>query len=327
MQKSKPTKAVWITWEHQLRNKSMTSNLGVPLCVVDYHANRLKRYTVCMWRTFKKIYSTRPRVVFAQNPSVVLTLFMLLLRPLFRYTFVSDAHFGGVRAYNGSLIFQKILDFCNRRADMVIVTNHEHAAYIEQIGGKPFVCEDPLPDLSTFTERFSAESKTDHKVVFFICSFDIDEPFQAAFEAAELLSMEGYKFYVSGNFRKVNIEPADFPNVNFLGYIPVQEFYSILFNSDVVLDLTNHEGCMVCGAYEAMSAVKPLVTSEKRVLRAYFTHGTVFTQHDGESIAKSIRLAYENREGLTAEILGWKKKATADHQRNIDMLRDRFHLH
>jgi glycosyltransferase involved in cell wall biosynthesis len=318
--------AVWLTWENQLRNQSMSAELGVPLCVIDYKAKRLKRYLVCTWRTFKKLYNVRPHVAFAQNPSVVLTLFLLFLRPFFRYTFISDAHFGGVVAFNGNSLFQKILDFCNRRADMVIVTNCEHAGRIERIGGKPFVCEDPLPDLSKYRRDAPSEPRANEKIVFFICSFDVDEPYKNAFEAADLLAGEGYKFFVSGNYRKVKIEPKDFPHVNFLGYILEHDFYSLLFKSDVVLDLTDHEGCMVCGAYEAMSAEKPLVTSDKRVLRAYFTHGTVFTKHDSQSIANSIRLAYAGREEKAIEIHDWKIQAIEEHQKKTEALRKQFIL-
>jgi glycosyltransferase involved in cell wall biosynthesis len=279
-----------------------------------------------MWNTLRQIRTTKPEVVFAQNPSVVLTLFVLLLRPFFGYRFVSDAHFGGVKAYNGSRLFQKTLDFCNRRADLVIVTNEEHASDVKSIGGRPFVCEDPLPDLSKFSGRTNGRDGMDRKKVFFICSFDIDEPYLQAFKAAEILHPEGYRFFVTGKYTKVDIDPAKFPLVNFLGYVPDEDFYAHLFQSGIVLDLTEHEGCMVCGAYEAMSAEKPLVTSDRKVLRDYFTHGTILTQHDAESIAASIRSACRDWETLMSAISEWKTTAEAAHDRKIEELKARFSL-
>ncbi len=261
-----------------------------------------------MIETFKILFREKPRVVFAQNPSIVLNYFLLVMRLFFHYKFISDAHFGGVEAFNGSQLFQMALDFNNRHADAVIVTNSDHARHVEEIGGIALICEDPLPDLSMYSEP----SSKDGKIVFFICSYDIDEPFKVAFSAAKIIASEGYQFYISGNYRKANINPSDYPHINFLGFVSDTEFYSHLFKSHIVLDLTTHENCLVCGAYEAMAAEKPLVTSKRAVLMRYFSQGTIFTEHDEQSIADAIRYAYEHRKDLIKDIREWKSKAIAD---------------
>ena len=298
-------KAIWITWEHQLRNRSMTALLGVDLHVISHGGGRVRRYLHCAYETITTVFREKPDVVFAQNPSIVLNYLLLLTRILFRYTFVTDAHFGGVIAYNGNYIFQKALDLCNRLADLVIVTNEGHAAHVKSIGGNTLVCEDPLPDLVKFRSSGDPSDKT----VFFICSFDIDEPYNSVFEAAKILSVDNFNFYVSGNYTKVGIDSADYPKVNFLGFIPENQFYERLFQSDIVLDLTEHENCLVCGAYEAMAAEKPLVTSDKICLREYFDRGSIFTAHDSESIAKAVRTAYQERTRLKEGIRDWKVRA------------------
>ncbi len=309
---------IWITWEHQLRNRSMSSSLGIPLYVIEYKANRLKRYIYCIAKTLYLILDKRPRIIIAQNPSIVLNYFLLTLRPLLRFKFLSDAHFGGVESYNGSRIMQRALDFLNRSVDAVIVTNEYHAAYINGIGGRSFVCEDPLPDLSRYYERTRNEEKT----IFFICSFDIDEPYYAAFDAARILSEEGYSFYVSGNYKKAGLEPAHYPYVTFLGYVSEAEFYANLFRSQLVLDLTTHENCLVCGAYEAMAASKPLVTSNRIILRKYFNRGTVYSEHDALSIVQSVKFAYEHRNDLKKDIECWKIQAEDDNNNKIQQIRE-----
>jgi glycosyltransferase involved in cell wall biosynthesis len=297
-------KAIWITWENQIRNKSMAAMLGVDLHVVSHGGGRLCRYLSCAVATTLVVGRIKPDVVFAQNPSIVLNYLLLLGRIFFRYTFVSDAHFGGVIAYNGNYFFQKALDLCNRSADLVIVTNSDHADHVKAVGGNALVCEDPLPKL----DGYEIHEKAEDKAVFFICSFDIDEPYQAAFEAARMLNDDNFKFYVSGNYHKVGIDPAAFPEIDFLGFVPERRFYEQLFQSDIVLDLTEHENCLVCGAYEAMAAEKPLVTSDKICLRKYFDKGTMFTQHDSRSIAESLRIAYRDRIRLKGEINEWKTR-------------------
>jgi glycosyltransferase involved in cell wall biosynthesis len=163
------------------------------------------------------------------------------------------------------------------------------------------VCPDPLPDLAVYR----GQKKETPGKVFFICSFDIDEPFREVFHAAEILRPERFHFVVSGNYRKAGIAPADFPHVDILGFVPEPVFYGHLFSSQVVVDLTEHNNCLVCGAYEAISACKPLVLSRKKALQEYFTGGTVFTDNHGEEIAVAVRRAHTERYKLKAECLQW----------------------
>jgi glycosyltransferase involved in cell wall biosynthesis len=294
----------------------MAARLGITLHTVQYKGNRWIRYPLSLLHTLLILAKARPKTVIAQNPSIVLTYFLLILRPLFGYGLVSDAHYGGIEAYNGSRLFQKALDICNHYADLVIVTNDAHARYVDRVGGKAFVCEDPLPDLPCISENGGNE-----KTVFFICSFDPDEPFEEVFKAAAMLIPRGYMFCISGNFRRAGLDPERYPGIKFLGYVPEEDFYSHLARSQVVLDLTSNENCLLCGAYEAMAAEKPLVTSDTRALRNYFTHGALFTQHEPESIARCIESAYRDRAALQSQIVEWKGRAVEEHERKIQRLR------
>jgi glycosyltransferase involved in cell wall biosynthesis len=312
-------KAIWITWETQVRNRSMAKALEVELFEFVYSGNRVIRYVLNVLKTMKVLIAERPRVVFSSNPSVVLALILLHLKVLLRYRYAVDAHFIGVMAFDKGHFFQRVLDYCNRRADMVIVTNEEHADHIRKIGGCPFVCEDPLPE---FPEDASTIEEGLRGSILFICSFDPDEPYREVFDAAKFLLKDNLTVYVSGNFNKANIDPEEYPHVNFMGYAPPALFYSYVISVDLILDLTSAENCLVCGAYEAMTAEKPLVTSDTRALRSYFTHGAVYTTHEPERIADAIRSAYENRVGLEEEIRHWKTIAGKSLTRKIADLRD-----
>lgn len=305
-------KGIWITWEQFLRNRSMSAMLGVPLFVVSHGGGRFKRYWRCSVDTMSIIRDQRPDVVFAQNPSLALNYLLLLLRPFFRYRLVIDAHYGGIVAHTGSALLQRLLDFLNRLADFVIVTNPGHGDHVERVGGRPLICPDPLPDLG----RYAVSGDPHSKSVFYICSYDIDEPYKAMLEAADLLASDGFEVHASGNYRRVGINASLHPNVSFTGFLPEDRFYERLYKSDVVVDLTDNEDCLVCGAYEAMVAERPLVTSDTRALRAYFNRGTVFTGHDGTSIAEAVRTAYRERDRLGAEIKQWKRTATEMQQRH-----------
>ena len=252
----------------------------------------------------------RPAVVFSQNPSIFLVLLLLAVRPFFGYKLVSDAHYAGVVACNGSGLLQRVLDTCNRVVDLVIVTTLEHADYVSQLGGKAVVCEDPLPDLPCY----GPEDAVEEKMVFFICSFDVDEPYRNVFQAAGALARDGFRLCVTGNYVKAGIDPAAFQSVVFYGYLPDADYHRKLFSSSLVVDLTENENCLVCGAYEAMAAEKPLVTSNTNSLRRFFNKGTVFTDHDVDSILVAVRCAYENRDRLKSEIVQWKTEILAAQQ-------------
>ena len=318
MSSAEGKKIIWLTWERQIRNRSMSSGLGVPIFEILSVRGRLARYALCISRTLVLLCRERPSVVICQNPSLVLTLLLLGLRRIFGFKVGIDAHFGGVEAYGGIKIIQRILDYCNRVADLVIVTNEGHSRRVQDLGGKTFVCPDPLPDLSEYrgkTEEIPGK-------VFFICSFDIDEPFCEGFGAAEILFSEAFRFFLSGNYRKAGISPSDFPHVELLGFVSESEFYRHLFSSQVVIDLTDYDNCLVCGAYEAMEAGKPLVLSRKKALQDYFTGGTVFTTNRAKEIAAAVRKAHAERSGLADECRRWVCRERTEIKRRLTSLRN-----
>ena len=313
MSREAKRKILWLTWENQVRNRSMSRELGVPLFVILSDRDRLARYASCISRTVALLHREKPAVVICQNPSIVLTLLLLCLRSFFGYKVGIDAHFGGIDSSNGSEAPQWVLDYCNRTAELVIVTNESHAHHVRSLGGKEIICPDPLPDLS---EHRGPGVEIPRKV-FFICSFDIDEPYREVFHAAEILALEGFRFFVSGNYRKVGITPDDFPHVELLGFISEAEFYGHLFSSQVVVDLTDNDDCLVCGAYEALEAGKPLVLSRKKALEKYFTGGTVFTENQAAEIAVAVRIAYAERSRLEEESRQWVIRAREETRERI----------
>lgn len=314
----RPNKIVWITWERQIRNRSMAKALEVPLFEIVSLRSRVIRYIYCICRTFTIVINRKPLVVICQNPSVVLTCFLLFLRAIYSFKVVIDAHYGGVEAYNGSKIFQWVLGYCNNGADLVIVTNKEHARYLKRLGAKIFVCPDPLPDLS----EFRVKSGVIPRKVFFICSFDPDEPYIEVFEAAKSLKNNGFSFFVSSDYKKANVIPADYPLVTFLGFVSEREFYNHLFSSELVIDLTENENCLVCGAYESLAAGKPVILSDQKVLRQYFTGGAVFTENSCKAIEDAVKNAYANKQKLRDECVAWVKENRHEMHSRLQSLRE-----
>jgi glycosyltransferase involved in cell wall biosynthesis len=309
---------VWVDWGRHRRTHSLCERLSVDLVEIDRRGSRLKRYLWNSLDTFAEVRKRKPRVVIATNPSIVLGYLLLLMRPLFRFRLVSDAHFLGVKAVHANALLQKLLDFHNARADLVIVTNDNHARLLADLRAVTFVCEDPLP---TIPDGIVPAPPNPAKTVFLIASFDVDEPLDDIFKAFDNLRGDGYVLFVSGNYRKSGIDPAHFPGIRFLGFVSEHEYFAHLRAADVVLDLTTVDDCLVCGAYEAMALRKPLVISNTRALADYFGAAAVLTENEPAAIERAIRTAYEHAADLSRKTDTWTAASERAMNARISALR------
>jgi glycosyltransferase involved in cell wall biosynthesis len=298
---------LWVDWDRHLRTRSLCQRLGIELLEVKIGGTRLVRYLKSAARTLRVIRSRRPAVVIATNPSLMLGLLLLLLRRWYRFALVADAHHAGVQALSGSRALQMLLDFYNAHVALVIVTTEGHAQRLRAAGCNVFVCPDPLPFLTASTAEAAAAATSD-QAVFLVCSFDPDEPYAEAFAAFGALAARGYSLLVSGNYRKVQLDLGAFPGVHFLGFMPDEQYYATLQACAVVMDLTLLEDCLVCGAYEALAAKKPLITSGSAALRSYFGDAAVFTGHEPQQIAASVERAFAQREELVRAGSAWSAR-------------------
>src|SRR5262245_28237723 len=90
---------LFLTWFSHRRTTALCERLGLPLVELVSPSKGAKRYIALAFRTFALLMKRRPRVLLVQNPSLVLALFALILRPIFRYRLVQDAHNEAVEPY------------------------------------------------------------------------------------------------------------------------------------------------------------------------------------------------------------------------------------
>lgn len=293
---------LWIDWGRHLRSETLSRRLGVALEEICCDGGRLWRYMRSVRRTVATIHERRPEVVIATNPSIVLGFLLLFLRKWYGFKLVSDAHYAGVRAFNEAWLLQRLLDFHNARVDLVVVTNESQARFLSSLGTRAYVCQDPLPDLP----RVPQSSVTlGDRSAFLVCSFDPDEPYEAAFEAFSSLQEDGFTLFVSGNYQKAKADLSRFPWVRLLGFLPTNEYYGYFLSVSVVMDLTTREDCLVCGAYEALAAEKPLIVSRTVALKDYFGDAVVLTDNTSEAIRESVLSAFGRRDELAQKAKDW----------------------
>lgn len=304
-------KRIWITWENQRRNKELSKVLNARLYQideVDRIYNRIKKYCYGINRTIRIMINEWPKVTFCQNPSIVLSLLMVFIRSIFRTKVIIDAHNAGIYPLEGTSRFLNFISrYIQRKADLTIITNKALKSEVDKNNGRGFVLQDKIPDLPIMTP-VKLKGKNN---ILFVCTFGADEPFRVVIDAARQIE-DNIHIYITGRHEKTFDKFDNLPkNITLTGFIPEADYIQLLHTVDAVLVLTTRENCLVCGAYEAVSARKPLILSDTRALKSYFYKGVIFTKHQKKEIAESIRKAIQNKALLRRDIEELRKELDA----------------
>lgn len=317
-------KIIWFSWENQRRNRELSKALGARLfefAEIDQIKNPLRKYPLGIYKTLKVIIKYKPRLIYAQNPSLILSALVILIKYVLKYKVTIDAHNIGLSPDNKILKF--LSKFIQQKADLIIVSNNGLKDMVQSNGGNCFVLPDKIPE---FNKNNKMPLKGDFNVLF-ICSFAMDEPYLEVIQAARL--MDGNIFiYITGNYHKVNLKPDKMPsNVILTGYIPEKEYISLLYSVDAVIDLTTRENCLVCGAYEGLAAGKPLILSNTHALQNYFYQGVIFIDNSAAELVKAIHEMIYHKKILENQVFALKKYRIREWEKlknNLQLLQNSY---
>jgi glycosyltransferase involved in cell wall biosynthesis len=300
-------KRVWITWEKQRRNRTLSTALDCRLFEFNLPYGRIWRYPMALSLTVATLVKERPTMLFVQNPSIVLAAFAVAYGWLVGLRVGVDTHNAGATPRNHQGLLERVVaGFIRRRAYLTIVSNQLLADLLRpDVKGKVAVVPDPMPCLQRGIAHRALRGR--HNVLF-VCSWANDEPYVEVIKAAALLDEDTY-IYVTGKSRGKDKTFGGMvpPNVVFTGYLPDEDYVAMLFACDVVVDLTTREGCLVCGGYEAVAAERPVILSDTVALRSYFARGALFTNNTYPDIAERIHDAIARSEDLVAEVRALKQ--------------------
>ena len=291
---------IWITWERHRRTRVLSNEIGAKLYEFDLRRHRIWRYLVLTPLTLMTLVKERPTVLVVQNPSILLAAMAVVYRKIVPTRLIVDSHSEGVEPFDLRInLFNAIATYIQRGADITIVTNRNFKEVVDQNGGSGFVLPDKIPQF-TPSDRLTQLEGTYN--VLFICTFSDDEPYREVMEAARDLGNEIY-VYVTGEIKNL---PQDLlknvpSNLVFTGYLPEEDYVALLFSVNAVMDLTTRDNCLVCGAYEALAAEKPLILSDKKALREYFDEGVTYVDNTAQGIKKGILEVLSNRSKLEKE--------------------------
>lgn len=292
---------IWLTWEKQRRNRTLSTKLNADLYEIIVNGSRFKRYPSQILQTIKVILKNKPKTLFVQNPSLLLSATTVLLSKFTDTSVVIDAHNAGLFPLEGRYFYlNKLAGMINSLADKVIVSNSPLIKFVKKDAGDVFAVPDPIPVLKKNQEY---PFNKDIFNLVFICSWAEDEPYVEILRLAENVS-DKVQIYMTGNSRgKEKSTNAPLPkNVTLTGFISDSEYEDLLLSCDAVMVLTKREDCLVCGAYEGVGVEKPMILSKTTALVDYFNKGCVYTDNSEKDIEDSILEVIDNYECLSLEI-------------------------
>ena len=306
---------IWIAWQEHRRSRELAAALGASLFTILRGGKYLTRITILSLRTVALLLRLRPGRVIVQNPSMVLASIVCFLKPLFHFKVIVDRHsnFKFETSTSKDLkyrVFHYLSRYTVRRADLTIVTNSYLKRLVQMWDGRGFVLQDKIPGL--YRSRPGLRRLSGEQNIVCICSFSGDEPIDEILQAAGRLD-GSLAIYMTGNSREYlrRSQQQLPPNVVFTGFLPESDFISLVVSADAVMALTTKEHILLCGAYEALAAGKPLILSNTSALREYFGDGPVYTENKAAGIAEAIQSVIENRAAIAANISDLRKELFA----------------
>ena len=299
-------KKIWITWERQRRSVELSKAFDSKIYILAQSSSdipiRLIRYIVLGLKTAKLVFIKKPDLIFAQNPSIMLALELCILKKILYYKIVIDRHSNFKFQYSKGLIwklFHLISDYTLKQADLTIVTNLYLKNFVLKKGGNAFVLPDKLPCLKP-GNTLKLKGKINIVVP---SSFNADEPIIEIIKAAQKISKD-ICIYFTGDFKKLKnktdtLETSS--NIIYTGFLPEDEYQSLLFSADIIMALTTQDYTLNCAAYEAVVLEKPLILSKFTSIMRYFSKGAIYCNADQMSIHYAIMEAIQRRKELVIE--------------------------
>jgi glycosyltransferase involved in cell wall biosynthesis len=309
-----------LTWIDQRRTEELCAALDLPLVVLKSRWRGPLRYLLLCARTVNVLVRSRARVLLVQNPSLVLAILALLLRPLLGYRLVVDAHNEAVEPYiNRQRWVRTLSRWVIRRADLTIVSNRQLAALVDGWRGRAFTLPDPIPVPPPAGPARTLEGAFN---VVLIATHAPDEPVAQIFEAVRGSDI---RLYVTGNPRRMAAEVAARApaNVRFTGFLPDADYWALLRAADAVIDLTLMADCLVSGAYEALAVGTPMLLSDNRASMELFGGAAAFTDNTVPDIRRHLESIRLERDNMRVAV---ERKRAELSERWIASARDLVHM-
>lgn len=258
------------------------------------------KYPALALATCFLLWRRRPLVVLVQNPPIFLVLVAALYARLTGNHYLIDTHTGGLVGYKWGWSLP-VHRWLSRQAQATLVTNTDLRERLLGSGARRFrvlILADPPIEWSHPGPLSIPVSGARQVVVISTC--DSDEAIEEILAAARHLP--DVSFSITGDARRLPaaVRARCPQNVRFTGWLSEADYSALVCRANVVVALTTRDHTLLCGAWEALYAGQPLITSDWPVLRSAFPQGTVFTRATSQEIAAAVHLALTQEDHLRA---------------------------
>lgn len=310
---------VFVAWTGiSRRSEQISENLHMSYFRFDRSSGnilgRFGKLLANFLRTLMLLFKVKPKTLFMYHVHPFISCTGLIYKSISGCRLVCDLHTGAFMDYH---VFPlTILNYYLwQKADCILLHNRESGRFLgskhRSLVQKIFVLEDPIPVFPKHDESLVGKWNVDGISGLLISRFRPDEPIEAFLEAAH--NFPSIKFFLTGKY-----EAARFPllelvpqNVNLTGFIPDNEYINLLRSVNFIVVLTNWEMTLVSGGYETLAVEKPLIVSDTRTLRDYYSKHVVYSENSPDGISQAIAKLIGNLdqyESLIKELSKQKKE-------------------
>lgn len=292
---------LWLSWETHRRSTNLANRLEAELLAIDFTTRtRIVRYALSTAHTIGALITRRPSIVIAQNPSIALCALLSLLKPVFSYRYVIDAHNHALDVTEQLGLSGRLARWIFAVADLVIVTNPVAAERVKN--ATVAILPDPISAIAVPAssqrdlENFGLYAK---QYLMLICSFDPDEPVETVIDAVMgMPEAQRPVMCISGKKSKASAEllARENESVVFLDYIPDHTYESLIAHAQLLIDLTDYEDGLVCGFSESLAVGVPILLSDNLVSKATFGNNALYTKNTVSSIRSNIESFISGKE-------------------------------
>ena len=313
---------IFIEWsEYGSRTDSLARKVGAePIFIGKVNAHRNIFYSFSTYlpkivKNFIIIKKYKPKIVYISNTNWVIAFVNLVFSNFFGHKLVFDSH---SCAFDHEFIKYPLFlsKYFAKKVSLSVITNESHYNLLTEFGARALIISD-IP----FEEKLYSNEKLELSPllnVCYICTYAPDEPYNEVFEAAK--QNKKIKLYVTGDYNKVGINPSNYPNIQFTGFLSNKDYKKYINNVDIIMTLTTRENTMQRAGSEAISVGKPLITSDTKMLRNYFKSGTIFVTCTSKGINDGFNEAIKNIQMLKVGILKLKEERKKEFSVKLEIL-------
>ncbi len=281
-------KNIIIAWNaYHTRNASLALFFDLD----KYHIGKNERkliksmlsYPHKIFKTIVLFVKVKPEKVIVTNTAFILPLTVFFIRTIFvKFKLILDTHSGGIdnKIFAYPLVLRRLFA---RKADLNIVTNSHDEQIVRQWGGKTMILPDPPIEIKTINEG-SFKLNENLINIAYINTYSDDEPYQEVINACSELP-DNFCLYITG---KLKHRVKNVKNIVHTDFLANDDYRYLISKADILLVLTTKDNTFQCGANEALSLGKPLITSNTAYLKSYYSDSVVYTDNVSSDIREKI---------------------------------------